>query len=221
MSSSSAARTIASGGNGVAWLFVIPVVVVGLWVFNAAVSTSWAVHHEAWVQLGDLAVVLVVTGFWYFVVGRISNRRLIRKVRLQVPTSLLVRGIVLRAESSHWLREQTRSGATNAAVSSGSAVVVITPSSIEIWTHSRADVYPLGAVDWERITDVEPVGTSPLSSKIAFRIHSPRDSITISVLSDHTFSRLMLRGAVRRKFIRQVEALRVGLNTKGPTNDHA
>src|SRR5580698_670201 len=110
------ARGAARGGRGLAWVFLVPFIFIGIYISNSIIAGS-PEYPASELVIADASIAAACLLLWYFIMGRIHDWRAVRNVRGQVQDAVLCFGISARAGSGR----------------SPANVMVATPKNLQLW----------------------------------------------------------------------------------------
>jgi hypothetical protein len=191
------ARTVSSGGRGVAWLFFVPIALVSIYVIDAMVV--WRGHEAGLDEAGsDLAVVLCFLTIWYFGIGRIPNLVAVRKIRRQAADAVLTYGVDVFTHPKGSRRSVARfAGAIPNVVS-------VSRLGLQLWAGTGDSARPVKSWGWGEVSEV----SAPGSSLIAVQTYGSSIPFELSVLENRALSTLRVRGKSRVRLVAQLDELR-------------
>jgi hypothetical protein len=195
------ARAIASGGRGIAWLFLIPGTLVA--IYTADSIMSWHGREPSLQQSAvNLAVIVVCVALWYFVIGRLPNRRFVNNVRHETPEAAQTFGADVFTRPGRSTRVTARF--------SGSVpnVLSVSRSGLQLWAGHGDTAGPVQTWRWKDIGPISAEGDG-WSSLISI---PTTDTLPLSfrLVENRWLAPLRVRGRARARVIAELEALRAG-----------
>ncbi|MCU1471036.1 MAG: hypothetical protein JWQ39_2185 [Glaciihabitans sp.] len=212
----SAARSFASGGGGIPWLFYVPTVLAGIWICDAVAPPEWISRHGAIAAWTDVALAVVLGAVWYFGLARVPNVVAVRNVRRQSSDGVIICGAALAKTGYIWVANTARADARNLAHLAAATVIVASRSGMQVWGGTGDNARPIVTLDWSGVASVTAPNVAG-SSMIALDF-KPTGSIQFSLISTKPFSSRRIRGSERQRYVGRLEDLRMHAGSTAAEN---
>jgi len=199
---SGVARAVSRGGRGVAWAFLIPVMVVAIYVIDDV--APWRGRQAALEEPAtDIATAVLCVVLWYLFLGRLPNRAAVNNVRRQTADAPMAFGVDIFTRPQRSARYLARF--------SGSipSIVVVSESALQLWGGRGDSARPVSTIRWNDVQEVSAVG-GRWSSLIAVRTSGNTLPFILCLVENRYFATLRVRGRLRAQVIARAEALRTG-----------
>ncbi len=141
-------RSLVTSGRGVAWIFLVPVVVV----LSIAVDTSVTGNgrdRESQELMANAAIFVLCVVLWYFPIGRIPNRAFVKNVRQQVADEALVFGADVMTGPHRSARVIARFNGTIPNV------FVASETGVQLWAGKGDSARPVATWRWTAIGGID------------------------------------------------------------------
>jgi hypothetical protein len=189
------------GAAGTLWVFLIPAIVLGLFLLNDIPTVLRASRHERELAWADAGLALVVVALWYFVIAPIPDHRRVRLVRTVAPTATLVCATRIDSRGNAWVAEAAwRAGNRSRMIRRVNAFVA-TVAAIQFWNGSGDALAPIATLTW---VDVNSIAVR--NSRV--EIDANDGTFAFTVINDRWFAPSRLRGKRLARLVEELDALR-------------